>query len=628
METRFRRPFCERMLEVRARGPGGSGRLWRSVNAGGGVGAQLLRLRMGRRLSTPAGPGRWPPCPQPRHQLGQAPRGELHRARPHRPGPHGRFRFRPRFPLPQFSLPAGGRAAHRRHRRFQPGPPGGGPPGAPPPKRGVWVFSSLFEQAASSMAEAVCQAAPTAHRVPSRSRRPGVVSCGLSARRTPVPSRAPPGGRLAVGVTESRIARIQAVRQRPPALFSRPSSSTSRWPAWQQVSTVRHQAGAAPSAGSSSLEQGGCQQHAAPEQAACLQVQWARRGGRIRAGAVRIRAADVFRAAGAQAAPPAAGQLGRRLGPELIQRSGSGVKAFGAGKRARPPLGSTASRSAHLRCKKRRKNRSSHRFGDLLAGDRAETPAAWRDRSSEVVGNCWARLQLGRLPAAAAARALPARLAHHQARTQAVATAAEQGGRQGLRPSPWAGADRHIDGPASGHAAGWPSTRPDPPCCHHQRGPPNMIGNWGRAGSRSGRCSPRQIDVAGTAVGPSPSPDGLAAKMPSARSGRRWGGLAAVSSKVSAPFEHARFFGPVRVVPGWSATIARSRRLRALSRLDFATLGRPTIATLNPSANRLAWPASPPALPTTCALFESCHHAATSRGGGLPVKSTGPPGSP
>lgn len=35
-----------------------------------------------------------------------------------------------------------------------------------------------------------------------------------------------------------------------------------------------------------------------------------------------------------------------------------------------------------------------------------------------------------------------------------------------------------------------------------------------------------------------------------------------------------------RVVPGIAATMARSLRLHAFSRLDFPTFGRPTMATL------------------------------------------------
>jgi len=56
-------------------------------------------------------------------------------------------------------------------------------------------------------------------------------------------------------------------------------------------------------------------------------------------------------------------------------------------------------------------------------------------------------------------------------------------------------------------------------------------------------------------------------------------------------------------------------------RLEFADIGPPTIATLKPSRNSLAWPAPPTSSFSTPLrnLFESCHHRTAHRGAaGLP----------
>ena len=112
--------------------------------------------------------------------------------------------------------------------------------------------------------------------------------------------------------------------------------------------------------------------------------------------------------------------------------------------------------------------------------------------------------------------------------------------------------------------------------------------------------------------------------MPSSSTGSVVARIPAVSSRVrGTPSSTSSLSSRSRVVPGRSVTMARSRRLRRLSRLLLPTLGRPTMATLNPSRRT-----SPCRAPSTRAASSprtassSALTASGSRGGRSSSKST------
>jgi len=153
-------------------------------------------LRGCRRPPAPPPAGRGRQCPQPPAQLAKLRGVRTHRSKTPSAPARTAASASARFPFP-ISLAAGGpKRAPPHSAAFQPRPGQG--------------FS--LRHGGAHRGRGGDSAAPTAHRVLSSSRRP-VWSCGLSARRTPVPSRAAPRA-VGVAIPESRIADSGRLRSR------------------------------------------------------------------------------------------------------------------------------------------------------------------------------------------------------------------------------------------------------------------------------------------------------------------------------------------------------------------------------------------------------------------------------